>query len=332
MTGAVVFAYHNVGFQCLKVLLAHKLDVRLVVTHTDSPAEQIWFESVAKLAAAHGVPVITPEDPNKPETIARIRALQPDFLFSFYYRNMLSPALLELPRRGALNMHGSLLPKYRGRVPVNWAVINGESETGATLHYMTAKPDAGDIVACQAVPILPDETASDVFNKVTAAAAQVLNRALPALIAGTAPREAQNLALGSYFGARRPEDGSIDWRLSATRIHNLVRGVAPPYPGAYTELGGSTLRILRTRVEPAQTASGRAPGLYVDAQGSFALCADGGQLRILEMELDGAPFTAASFLARFGSKPIPLEDLRTFGPGKGAVSYASEYALIKKNI
>ena len=208
MTGAVVFAYHNVGFQCLKVLLAHNLDVRLVVTHTDSPAEQIWFESVAKLAAAHGVPVITPEDPNKPETIARIRALQPDFLFSFYYRNMLSPALLELPRRGALNMHGSLLPKYRGRVPVNWAVINGESEAGATLHYMTAKPDAGDIVACQAVPILPDETASDVFNKVTAAAAQVLNRALPALIAGTAPREAQNLALGSYFGAANPPTGA----------------------------------------------------------------------------------------------------------------------------
>ena len=100
-TRAVVFAYHNVGYQCLKVLLAHKLDVRLVVTHTDNPAETIWFESVAKLAAAHGVPVITPEDPNTPETIARIRALQPDFLFSFYYRNMLSPALLAVapPRR-----------------------------------------------------------------------------------------------------------------------------------------------------------------------------------------------------------------------------------------
>ncbi|HEV8518612.1 MAG TPA: formyltransferase [Burkholderiales bacterium] len=329
---AVVFAYHNVGVQCLSVLLAHKVDVPLVVTHNDNPAEKIWFDSVASLAAEHGLPTITPDDPNRAELVASMRALEPDFLFSFYYRYLLKPPLLAIAKQGALNMHGSLLPKYRGRVPVNWAVINGETETGATLHYMTEKPDAGDIVDQHAVPIGPEDTAFDVFHRVTEAAAIVLTRALPRLVAGTAPRKPQNLALGSYFGARRPEDGSIDWRLSATRIHNLVRGVAPPYPGAYTELGGSTLRILRTRVEPAQTASGRAPGLYVDAQGSFALCADGGQLRILEMELDGAPFTTASFLARFGSKPIPLEDLRAFGPGKGAVSYASEYALIKKNI
>ena len=318
--------------QCLSALLTHKVDVSLVVTHNDNPAEKIWFDSVASLAAEHGLPTITPDDPNRAELVASMRALEPDFLFSFYYRYMLKPPLLAIAKRGALNMHGSLLPKYRGRVPVNWAVINGETETGATLHYMTEKPDAGDIVDQHAVPIGPEDTAFDVFHKVTEAAAIVLTRALPRLVAGTAPRKPQNLALGSYFGARRPEDGSIDWRLSATRIHNLVRGVAPPYPGAYTGLGGSTLRILRTRIEPAQTASGRAPGLYVDVQGSFALCADGGQLRILEMELDGAPFTAASFLARFGSKPIPLEELRAFGPGNGAVRYASEYALIKKNI
>jgi len=307
MTGAVVFAYHNVGFQCLKVLLAHKLDVRLVVTHTDNPVETIWFESVARLAAAHSVPVITPEDPNTPEMIGRIRALQPDFLFSFYYRNMLSPALLELPRRGALNMHGSLLPKYRGRVPVNWAVINGESETGATLHYMTAKPDAGDIVARQAVPILPDETASDVFDKVTAAAAQLLDRALPALIAGIAPREPQNLALGSYFGGRKPADGRIDWRLPGVRVHNLVRGVAPPYPGAFTAIGGATLRILRTRLAGAASLKSPPPQLYVRDNACFAACSDGAALEILDMELNGKPFTAADFLARFGHHPINLE-------------------------
>jgi methionyl-tRNA formyltransferase len=307
MTGAVVFAYHNVGYQCLKVLLAHKLDVQLVVTHTDNPAETIWFESVARLAAAHDVPVITPEDPNKPETIARIRALQSDFLFSFYYRNMLSPALLELPRRGALNMHGSLLPKYRGRVPVNWAVINGESETGATLHYMTAKPDAGDIVARQAVPILPDETASDIFNKVTVAAAQLLDRAVPALIAGTAPREPQNLALGSYFGGRKPADGRIDWSLPAVRVHNLVRGVAPPYPGAFTAIDGATLRILRTRLTGAASPKSLQPQLYVRDNACFAVCSDGAALEILDMELDGKPFTAAEFLARFGHQPINLE-------------------------
>jgi methionyl-tRNA formyltransferase len=286
-------------------LLAHHVDVLLVVTHNDNPAEKIWFDSVAQLAARHRLPTLTPDDPNAPDIVARVRALRPDFLFSFYYRHMLKPVLLAIAKHGALNMHGSLLPQYRGRVPVNWAVINGETETGATLHYMTDQPDAGDIVDQQAVPILPDDTALDVFHKVTAAAETVLDRSLPALLAGNAPRKPQNLALGSYFGGRKPEDGHIDWRLPAARIHNLVRGVAPPYPGAFTRFHGGTLRILRTRLEPA-AQPGQVPALYANGSSCFAACADGCTLRILEMELDGAPFTAADFLARFGAKPVSL--------------------------
>src|SRR5664279_157790 len=125
MSRAVVFAYHNVGARCLEVLLRHHVDVSLVVTHEDNPAETIWFDSVAGVAHAHGIPVITPADPNAPPVVARLRDLAPDFLFSFYYRQMLCPTLLAIPARGALNMHGSLLPKYRGRVPVNWAVLHG---------------------------------------------------------------------------------------------------------------------------------------------------------------------------------------------------------------
>jgi methionyl-tRNA formyltransferase len=159
MTSAVVFAYHNVGVRCLKVLLAHRIDVALVVTHQDNPGETIWFDSVVRVADDYDIPHIAPDDPNVDGVVARVEACHPDFLFSFYYRMMLKPALLALPARGALNMHGSLLPKYRGRVPVNWAIIHGETETGATLHYMTAKPDDGDIVAQSAVPILPDDTA-----------------------------------------------------------------------------------------------------------------------------------------------------------------------------
>ena len=306
MTKAVVFAYHNVGRQCLSVLLAQKIDVQLVITHNDNPAEKIWFDSVAKLAAEHQLPTITPDDPNAADIVDRIPALQPDFLFSFYYRHMLKSTLLPIPKHGALNMHGSLLPKYRGRVPVNWAVINGETETGATLHYMTEKPDAGDIVDQQAVPILPDDTACDVFNKVTAAAALVLGRSLPALITGNAPRKPQNLKLGSYFGGRKPEDGRIDWNQTAVRVHNLVRGVAPPYPGAFTGLGGGTLKILRTRVEPGLMARGDPPCIYVHQDACFAVCADSSTLRILEMEYEGKAFTTRDFLARFGDKPVPL--------------------------
>ena len=306
MTTAVVFAYHNVGVRCLSVLLARHIDVPLVVTHDDNPAELIWFDSVARLAADHCLQTIAPDDPNAPAIVDRVRALRPDFLFSFYYRHMLKPPLLASAGGGALNMHGSLFPKYRGRVPVNWAVINGETETGATLHYMTEKPDAGDIVDQLAVPILPDDTALEVFRKVTVAAEITLHRSLPALLDGTAPRLPQNLAGGNYCGGRKPEDGRIDWRLPAARIHNLVRGVAPPYPGAFTRLQGSTLRILRTRLETRPRAP-LAPALYTDGSGCFAACSDGGTLRLLEMELDGAAFTAADFPGRFGAKPVALE-------------------------
>ena len=306
MTCAVVFAYHNVGVRCLRVLLAHGVDVPLVITHDDDPREEIWFDSVAATAAAHGVASIAPADPNLPEVVARVAACRPDFLFSFYYRLMLKAPLLALPPRGALNMHGSLLPKYRGRAPVNWAIIRGEAETGVTLHYMTEKPDNGDIVAQTAVPILPDDTAREVFDKVTAAAEPTLRDVLPALIAGTAPRRPQNLQQSTYFGGRKPEDGVIDWSRSATEIHNLVRAVAPPYPGARTTLNGRPARLLRTRIVEAAAAAPGGPSLGAESGRIVASCGGGGRLEILALEVDGAPLDARELVARFGAAPVPL--------------------------
>ena len=295
MTTAVVFAYHNVGVRCLTVLLDQGVQVDLVVTHADNPNELIWFESVEALARAHALPVITPADPNQPAVIGQIAALAPDFLFSFYYRNMLGPELLLVPRRGAYNMHGSLLPKYRGRVPINWAVINGESETGATLHQMVAKPDAGAIVDQKAVAIGPDDTAAEVFVRVTDAAGQVLARSLPALIADRAQLTPQDLSRGSYYGGRKPEDGRIDWAKSAREIHNLVRGVAPPYPGAFTEAGAMKLRLLRTRLEPNRRPRSGAPGLYFEDDSYFADCGDGSVLRVLELDSPGGIIDTGAF-------------------------------------
>jgi methionyl-tRNA formyltransferase len=306
MTRAVVFAYHNVGVRCLKVLLAHGVDVPLVVTHADDPRETRWFDSVAATAADYGIAAIAPDDPNAAEAVAKVAAQAPDFVFSFYYRRMLGAPLLALPRRGALNMHGSLLPKFRGRAPVNWAVIEGERETGASLHYMTAKPDAGDLVLQTAVPILPDDTAGEVFDKVAVAAELTLDRALPGLVAGTAPRVPLDLARGSYFGGRRPEDGTIDWTRDATSIHNLVRGVAPPYPGAFTAVGGVPARVLRTRVADVTAPPTFAPALGVDGARLVAHCGGGGRLVVLSLELDGAPVTPAAFAARFGGAPVVL--------------------------
>ena len=285
MNRAVVFAYHNVGVRCLKVLLAHGVDVALVVTHADNPNETIWFDSVAATAAQYGIPVVVPADPNSAEFIAQLAGIRPDFLFSFYFRQMLKPALLATAARGAYNMHGSLLPKYRGRVPVNWAVLHGERETGATLHRMVEKPDAGEIVAQQAVPILPDDSAHEVFGKVTLAAEMALNRVLPQLIAGSAPHVMPDLKSGSYFGGRKPEDGRIDWSQSAQQIHNLVRAVAPPYPGAYFDLPDDRrLRLLRTLLAPARAPRHASPTLYRDGAATLAECADGRVLRVLEWD------------------------------------------------
>ncbi|HSJ97629.1 MAG TPA: formyltransferase [Myxococcota bacterium] len=302
---AVVFAYHDVGVRCLAALLARGVEAALVVTHRDDPAEGAWFASVERSARERGLEVEAPDDPAGLHR--RIAALAPDFLFSFHYRRLLSPALLALARRGAYNMHGSLLPRYRGRAPVNWAILRGERETGATLHEMVQRPDAGRIVDQLAVPILPDDVALDVMRKVTVAAELVLHRALPGLIDGSARLAEQRLAEGEYCGARRPEDGRIDWRQGARRIHDLVRAVAPPWPGAFTQVRGRRLRILRTRVLAERAAPGAAR-LSGDAGRLLACCADGGVLQVLECDLDGAPLAPAELRRRLGADPVPLGD------------------------
>ena len=304
MTRAVVFAYHNVGVRCLSTLLAHQVDVALVVTHQDSPTEAIWFDSVAALAELHGIPTITPTDPNEPSVVAHIAELAPDFLFSFYYRLMLKPALLAIPKRGAYNMHGSLLPSYRGRVPVNWAVLHGERKTGATLHRMLEKPDAGALLAQQAVPILPDDTAFHVFQKVTVAAEMALDQVLPQLIAGTAQELPQDLGMGSYFGGRSAEDGRIDWQQPATAIHNLIRAVAPPYPGAFCDLPGGRLKVLASMRAAGELGKHGKPALFVANDKLMVECGDRQLLRLLTVEFEGQPMSAAQWLTRFGAAPL----------------------------
>lgn len=282
---AVVFAYHDVGVRCLGALLEAGVEVPRVVTHRDDPNENIWFASVAALARESGIDVLVADFPFKEKFIEETRRLRPDFIFSFYYRHLLPAALLQLAPRGAYNMHGSLLPRYRGRAPVNWAVIRGETETGATLHEMVGRPDAGRIVDQQAVPIGPDELAVEVFRKVADAAETVLRRSMENLLSGQVKLKPQDLSQGSYFGGRRPEDGRIDWSKSAADIHNLVRGVAPPYPGAFCDFEGKVLRIFRTQKENQKQFPENHPGPFRVARDWFAVCGDGKVLRLLETQL-----------------------------------------------
>lgn len=306
MSRAVVFAYHTVGVRCLKALLGRGVEVALVVTHRDNPAETIWFDSVERVAREYDIPVLTPDDPNTPEVLAAVRAARPDFLFSFYYRHMIGQPLLDVPARGAFNMHGSLLPRYRGRVPINWAIIHGESETGATLHVMNAKPDNGAIADQMAVPILPDDTAEDVFAKVVCAAEMVLWRSLPALEAGTLPLTAQDLSLGGYFGGRKPEDGRLDGTAGAQRLHDFVRALARPYPGAFADVEAGRLVLWRTRRAPFRGEPAARARLRLIDERLCLEAADGGVLYVLEAELNGAPLDAARFQQCFVSGSVTV--------------------------
>jgi methionyl-tRNA formyltransferase len=307
VTRAVVFAYSEVGLRCVRELLAQGVEIELLFTHADDPHERQWFGSVRELGLRHGLTVETPEDPNTAQWIAAGRGAAPDLVFSFYYRHLLKAAWLELPRLGALNMHGSLLPKYRGRAPVHWAIIHGESVTGASLHYMLEKPDAGALVDQQAVPIGPDDTALEVSLKVAEAAEQVLRRCLPGLMAGTASATPLDLSKGSYFGRRRPEDGRIDWRQGAKAVHDLVRAVAPPFPGAYTELNGRRLALLATRVDPEPVRhAAAAPCLYAAEDAWYADCVDGRRLKILELALDDEALKPGAVPAALARQPLAL--------------------------
>ena len=302
---AVVFAYHDVGVRCLRVLLDAGIDVRLVVTHLDNPDENVWFGNVAALARANGLACITPATAIDEALLDRCSAAAPDFVFSFYYRSMLPERLLATARRGAYNMHGSLLPKYRGRAPVNWAVLHGERETGATLHVMDAKPDHGAVVDRCAVPILGSDTARQVFDKVTLAAEIVMVRSLPRLVDGTATLTPQALEQGRYFGGRRPEDGRISGAADARRIHDLVRAVAPPeYPGAFFDALGHRIGVGSTRPVAAPAHATASPFTMVARNDRLWIDAGGATLQVLAATLDGTPCDAEHFAAVFGARGV----------------------------
>jgi UDP-4-amino-4-deoxy-L-arabinose formyltransferase/UDP-glucuronic acid dehydrogenase (UDP-4-keto-hexauronic acid decarboxylating) len=279
---AVVFAYHNMGIIGVRALFAHGFEVPLVISHADDPKENRWFGSVAEVCRDLGIPVLLPANVNVPPWPGKIRDAWPDLVFSFYYRSMLGREILSAPRLCAMNLHGSLLPKYRGRAPVNWVLVNGETETGVTLHVMTEKPDAGDIVAQEAVPIGFEDTALTLYGKMEKAAERLLSGILPRIAAGEIPRRRNELEKGSYYGARKPEDGRIDWRRSAVEIYNLVRAVTRPYPGAFSILGGEKCLVWRALPVPAEGIRELpAPGRLAVAGGAASLHAASGCLTVL---------------------------------------------------
>ncbi len=305
---AVVLAYHNIGCVGVEALLRHGFHIAAVFTHSDDAEENLWFDSVAVLAASRNIPVYAPDNINHPLWVEKIRELAPDILFSFYYRNLLLQPILDIPPAGCLNLHGSLLPKYRGRAPLNWVLVNGEEETGVTLHYMTPRPDDGDIVGQKTIKISPEDTAKSLHEKAAGATAVLMDKLLPRIMAGTAPRRPQDHSQATTYGARRPEDGEIDWNRSAGEVRNLVRAVTRPYPGAYSHLVDRKCFFWQV----AECPAGRdvwKPGAVLSTDPLVIGCGKGA-VRVEFAQREGSVYLTGAQLA----KELSLVEGVAFGP------------------
>ncbi len=309
---AIVFAYHDIGCVGLKALKEAGFDIQAVFTHTDDPSENHFYSSVARVSAEMELPVYAPEDVNHPLWVERIRELKPEVIFSFYYRDMLNEELLALAPKGAFNLHGSLLPKYRGRAPINWAVLKGETETGVTLHKMVAKADAGDIIAQEKVTITETDTSLTVHAKVREAAATLLTRVLPQIENATYTATAQNESEATYFGRRTAADGLIDWNRSAKEVYDLIRAVTEPYPGAFTYLGERKMIIWRARILAEN--SDKRPGTVISTNPLRIVCAEG-IIEVISGQSESGLYMQGNRLAtemgivtdvRVGAKPTAL--------------------------
>lgn len=288
---AVVFAYHSFGVTGLEALTRAGVAISRVFTHRDSPTERIWWRSVEQWCSAHSIPCELDAIIADPAVQARIAAAEPQWIFSFYYRHMIPEAVLALAPGGAWNLHGSLLPAFRGRSPINWQLVHGAVRSGLTLHRMVRKADAGEILGQHAVTVHPDQDALGLSRQLLACAPEFLDQVLKDLLSGQAQAIAQDHTQATYFGGRTPSDGLIDWRKTAREIHNLVRAVAPPWPGAISGADGRKLLIWRTAVIGERSRYGEA-GMVL---GDGTVACGSGSLALLSMAwaADEAPVALA---------------------------------------
>ena len=282
----VLFAYHEMGYACMEALLKMGAPIAALFTHRDDPHEEIWWRSCAELAAQNSIPVHI--DESVEAAAAKIGVLKPSIIYSFSYRHLIPENVLALAPLGAFNLHPSLLPAYRGRAPVNWVLVNGERETGVTLHHMVARADAGDIVGQRAVAIDDSDNALTLYRKLVPLGVELVEELHPKIVAGTAPRRKMDISKGSYFGRRKPEDGRIDWRWPARRIFNLVRAVTHPYPGAFCFVGGRKLMVWEAKIG-AETGTLAPPGRVVReaADGALEVAAGEGSVIVKVAQFEG---------------------------------------------
>lgn len=256
--GLLFFGIYQLGVEALTALVAAGYDIAAVVT---KPSRAGKVQPLAVLAREYNLPLFNPPTIAAPETIAELSSLKPRLITVAGYNQKIPQVLLELPPLGAINLHGSLLPRYRGPTPWKWAILHGEQETGVTVHVMTARIDEGDILGQVLVSITDDDTGESLFRKIAAAGGPLLANVVGQVLAGTAQRHQQDEAQSSYFAAPRDEDSQIDWSQDAVSIRNLVRGLNLR-PGAWTLVAGQRWRVLAATI--CKTASSDDPGTLLE--------------------------------------------------------------------
>ena len=299
MTGMRIIFMGTPEFACptLRTLIERGEQVVAVVTQPDRPkgrGQQTLPPPVKVLAEQHGIPVLQPVKVRLPESIEEIRALEPDLIVVVAFGQILPKALLEIPTHGCINVHASLLPRYRGAAPLNWCIINGETETGVTTMMMDVGLDTGDMLLKRSTAIDPDEDTSSLHDRLSTIGAQLLGETLDELAAGRLAPEKQDDTLTCYASMLKKEDGLIDWGKDAATIKNLVRGMTP-WPGAYSHVDDKLLKVYRV-----QSAAGAgAPGEVLKAgRDGIEVACGSGSIVIVELQLEGKKrLPAAEFLA-----------------------------------
>ncbi len=305
MTGMRIIFMGTPEFACptLRALIERGEQVVAVVTQPDRPkgrGQQTLPPPVKVLAERHGIPVLQPVKVRLPESIEEIRALEPDLIVVVAFGQILPKALLDIPKKGCINVHASLLPRYRGAAPLNWCIVNGETETGVTTMMMDVGLDTGDMLLKRATPIDPDEDTQSLHDRMSQLGAELLGETLERLAAGDLVPEKQDDSLTCYAPMMKKEDGLIDWSRDAQSIKNQVRGMTP-WPGAYSTLDEKLLKVYRV-----QTGSGSgAPGEIVSVgRDGVEVACGAGSLLIRELQLEGKKrLSAADFLAGYKLQP-----------------------------
>ena len=296
----------DIAAECLKALYAAGHDICAVYTRRDKPVgrkQVLTAPPVKEVALAHGTPVFQPRTLRDGSEDENIRALAPELIVVVAYGCILPKSVLEAPKYGCINLHVSLLPKYRGAAPIHWAILNGEQETGVTIMHMAHDLDAGDIIAQAATPIDPDETVVALHDRLAVLGAELLVNVVADIAAGTATRTPQEHGKATLAPMLSRELSPMDWSRPARALHNQVRGLVP-WPAAVTELGGNRCKVFSTSVLDATTSA--APGTILAAgkEGIQVACGGGTVLRIDELQADGGKRMKAADYLR--GHPIPV--------------------------